>query len=103
MVERGIIMTIEYSPWRSPILAVDKKDGGVRICLYAKDLNSVTVSNSYPIVDVNYILSNIKSAEYLSSIDLSQAFFQVALRESSQLKTNGHGSAKFASYISSSD
>lgn len=33
MVKKGILMTIEYSPWRSPIMAVDKKDGGVRMVL----------------------------------------------------------------------
>lgn len=87
MVERDIIMTIEYSPWRAPVLAVDKKDGGCRVCLDARELNRVTVPNAYPITDVNYILSRIRTARYLSSIDLSQAFFQIPLEKSSQYKT----------------
>lgn len=87
MIEREIIMTIEYSPWRAPILAVDKKDGGCRVCLDARELNRVTIPNAYPITDVNYILSRISTARYLSSIDLSQAFFQIPLEKSSQYKT----------------
>lgn len=87
MLERDIIMTIEYSPWRAPILAVDKKDGGCRVCLDARELNRVTVPNAYPITDVNYILSRIRKARYLSSIDLSQAFFQIPLEKNSRYKT----------------
>lgn len=87
MIERDIIMTIEYSPWRAPILAVDKKDGGCRVCLDARELNKLTVPNAYPITDVNHILSRIRKARYLSSIDLSQAFFQIPLAKSSQPKT----------------
>ncbi|XP_017460998.1 PREDICTED: uncharacterized protein LOC108354313 [Rhagoletis zephyria] len=37
MRSRDIIMTIEESPWRSPILAVKKKDGTCRVCLDARE------------------------------------------------------------------
>lgn len=87
MLERDIIMTIDFSPWRAPILVVDKKDGGCRVCLDARELNKVTVPNAYPITDVNHILSRIRTARYLSSIDLSQAFFQIPLEKDSQYKT----------------
>lgn len=87
MVERGILRKIEHSPWREPMLAVDKKDGTVRICLDARELNKVTVRNTYPITDVDQILTRLKTTKYLSSIDLSQAFFQIPLHEDSQLKT----------------
>lgn len=87
MLERGIITKIEYSPWRAPILVVSKKDGGSRICLDARELNKVTIPNAYPITDVNQILARIKTAKYLTSIDLSQAFFQIKLEKKSRFKT----------------
>lgn len=87
MVDRGIITRIEYSPWRQPMLIVGKKDGTGRICLDARELNKVTVANAFPIIDVNQILAQLRSTKYLSSIDLSQAFFQIPLDEDSQLKT----------------
>lgn len=87
MLKRGIIRKIEYSPWRQPALIVGKKDGTGRICLDARQLNKITVANAFPIIDVNQILARIKYAKYLTSIDLSQAFFQILLDAMSQLKT----------------
>lgn len=87
MKARDIIVDIDYSPWRSPILVVGKKDGGSRVCLDARELNKVTVPNAYPITDTNQILSRLKNTKYLSSIDLSQAFFQIPLAKDSRFKT----------------
>lgn len=87
MVQSGILMTIEYSPWRSPIMAVEKRDGGMRIVLDAKELNKVTVPNAYPITDTNTILQGLTAGGYLSSLDLSSAFFQVPLAKNSRNKT----------------
>lgn len=87
MAALGIVTEIKYSPWRSPILAVNKKDGGVRVCLDARELNKVTVPNAYPIVDTNSILAQLKTTKFMSSIDLSQAFHQVPLAVESQEKT----------------
>lgn len=55
--------------------------------LDARELNKITVPNAYPITDTNQILARLKSAKYLTSIDLSQAFFQIPLAKSSQPKT----------------
>lgn len=87
MTASGIITEIKYSPWRSPILAVKKKDGGVRVCLDARELNKVTIPNAYPITDTNSIVAQLKTTKYMSSIDLSQAFHQVPLEKTSQEKT----------------
>lgn len=87
MLDQGIIKKISNSSWRSPMLPVKKPDGSIRLCLDARALNKATIPNSYPVADANDILANLKKTKYLSSIDLSQAFFQVALDENSQLKT----------------
>lgn len=85
--KQGIIKKITHSNWRSPILPVPKPDGSVRMCLDARALNKVTIVNTYPMPDVNLILAQLRKSRYITSIDLSQAFFQVALDEESQLKT----------------
>lgn len=79
MADMGIITEIKYSPWRSPVIAVSKKDGGVRVCLDARELNKVTIPNAFPIMDTNSILAQLKTTRYMSSIDLSQAFHQIPL------------------------
>lgn len=87
MVKRGILTEVKYSPWRSPITAVNKRDGGIRICLDARELNHVTIPNAFPIPDTHTVLALIKTTRYMTGIDLSQAFHQVPLSKDSQEKT----------------
>jgi hypothetical protein len=37
------------SPWGSPVLFVEKKDGTQRMCVDYRSLNEVTVKNKYPL------------------------------------------------------
>lgn len=85
---QGIIKRINFSPWCSPMLAVSKKDSGEeRICLDAKRLNTVTIPNKYPPADIAEILRCLEKSKYLTSIDMTSAFYQVELDEESKIKT----------------
>lgn len=86
MLELGVIVP-SCSPWSSPIVAVDKKNGKTRICLDSRKLNEYTVKEAYPLPYITRILGRLKSTNFLSSIDLSDAFWQVPLDKESQLKT----------------
>lgn len=44
MLEIGLIQPSSF-PWRSPILFVDKKDGGNSLCTDYRMLNDVTIKN----------------------------------------------------------
>lgn len=68
-------------------MAVEKKDGGMRIVLDAKELNKVTIPNAYPITNTNTILQCLSAGGFLSSLDLSSAFFQDPLAKNSRHKT----------------
>lgn len=84
---RGIIRRVESSEWLNPMIAVPKSSGNLRICVDARKLNAVTKKNAYPLQNANRILSMIGKAKYVSTIDLTEAYFQVPLDESSQEKT----------------
>lgn len=44
------------SPWASPIVLVDKKDGGVRFCVDNRKLNGVTKFDAYPMPRIEEVL-----------------------------------------------
>jgi transposase InsO family protein len=75
------------SEWSSPVLIVNKKDGSPRFCLDSRKLNSVTKKDAYNLPYISEILDNLRDARYLSSIDLSKAFWQIPIAEEDRDKT----------------
>lgn len=75
------------SPWSSPVLVVGKKDGKPRFCLDSRKLNSVTKKDAYSLPYISEILDNLKDARYISSADLSKAFWQIPIEETDREKT----------------
>lgn len=75
------------SPWSSPVLLVPKKDGKLRFCLDSRKLNSITEKDAYNLPYIAEILDNLKNAKFLSSIDLSKAFWQIPISETDRNKT----------------
>lgn len=88
LIERDIIVPIDFSPWRWPILWVKKKTGGGRICVDARGLNQITVPDAYPTLNVDTILRNLPRAKYISCLDMTQAFHQIEIAEKDRLKTS---------------
>lgn len=87
LVKRGIIRRVESSAWLHPMIAVPKPTGRLRICIDARELNKLTKKNAYPQQNANRILSMIGKARYISTIDLTDAFFQIPLHKDSREKT----------------
>jgi hypothetical protein len=75
------------SAWSSPVLIVHKKNGQPRFCLDSRKLNAVTKRDAYNLPYVSEILDNLRDAKYLSSIDLSKAFWQIPIEPSDRDKT----------------
>lgn len=84
---RGIIRKVEQSEWLHPIMAVPKPNNKLRICMDARWLNAVTRKNAYPQQNANRILGLIQKATYTTTIDMTDAYFQVPLHPDSQEKT----------------
>lgn len=86
MLDAGVIEK-SFSPWSSPVVLVKKRDGGDRLCVDSRKLNSVTQRDSYPLPRVSEILDRLGKSNYLSKIDLKDAFWQIPLSEESKPKT----------------
>ena len=60
------------------------KVGKNRFCLDARKLNARTVKDAYPLQNIEGILSRIDQTEFISSIDLKFAFWQIELDNASR-------------------
>lgn len=83
MLKEGVICESQ-SPWSSPIVMIKKPDGKFRFCLDYRLVNKHSCSDGYPLPRLEGILDHLKKAKYISTIDLSQAYFQVPLNKDSQ-------------------
>ena len=83
-VEAGILKKVERSEWASPVVNVPKPDGSVRICSdYKVSINKVVEDTPYPLPTADDIFSTLAGDSLLQKIDLSNAFNQLKVNESS--------------------
>ncbi len=72
------------SKWSSSPMPVRKKDGGIRIVIDYRKLNSITVREPFSMPSIDDILSQLGKATFLSKLDLLKGFHQVPMSESSK-------------------
>ena len=75
------------TPWVSLIVAVPKKDGGVRICVDMCLANEAIKRVRHPIPTVDDVSFELNGAQYFSKLALSQAYHQLELDEASRYIT----------------
>lgn len=75
------------SPWSNPLVVVRRPNKKIRLCLDSRKLNLVSEGCQYPLPYISRILGRIRGTKYLSTIDLSDAFWQVPLSIESRPKT----------------
>ena len=84
--EEGTLEPVEISEWAAPIVAVLKSDkNSIQICSdFSVTINSVSKLDRYPIPKIADFFSQLGGGKYFTKIDLSQAYQQVPLEESSK-------------------
>jgi len=80
LLELGLIRP-SNSPMASPIVCVTKKDGGVRIAVEYRHLNSFTVGDAYPMATIDDVLRKIGHARYISTYDAKSGYWQIPVAE----------------------
>ena len=86
MLAAGVVEP-STSPWTFPIVPVRKKDGTVRLCVDYRPLNKVTEDDVYQMPRVDDLVERIGKANFISALDLSKGYYQVAVRPEDRAKT----------------
>nr|GEX18702.1 putative reverse transcriptase domain-containing protein [Tanacetum cinerariifolium] len=75
------------SPWRAPVLFVNKKDGTFQMCIDYRELNRLTVKNRYPLPRIDDLFDQLQGSSFYSKIDMRSGYHQLSVREEDIPKT----------------
>jgi len=75
------------SPWASNVVLVRKKDGTLRFCVDYRQLNRITVQDSYPLPLIDNCLKAVQGSVWFSTLDLRSGYYNIPIAETDKDKT----------------
>jgi len=69
------------SPAAAPILFAKKKDGGLRLCVDYRALNSATIRNWYPLTVISEMLNSLHGSRIFTKLDLRNGYHLIQIKE----------------------
>ena len=86
MISQDVIRPSK-SPWASPIVLVQKKDGGIRFCIDYRRLNHITKLDVFPLPRIDDTFDQLSGSKFFTTLDLASGYWQVRMDSVSQEKT----------------
>ncbi|XP_055918533.1 uncharacterized protein K02A2.6-like [Eupeodes corollae] len=86
LVAEGILSWVQRTQWAAPVVViVEKANGGIRICGdFKTTVNPQIVCNRHPLPRPRDLFHKLRGGKVFSKIDLSEAYLQIELDESSR-------------------
>jgi len=81
------VITPSKSPWPSPVVLVQKKDGSIKFCIDCRNLNSVTQRDNYLLPHIDETLDTLTGSKWFSTLDLLSRYWQVEIDPRDRKKT----------------
>ncbi len=75
------------SPTGAGFFFVGKKDGSLRPCIDYRELNNITVKNTYPLPLMSSAFERLQGASVFTKLDLRNAYHLVRIRKGDEWKT----------------
>lgn len=97
LLAKGLVVA-SNSPFASPVLLVQKKDGSWRFCVDYRKLNAMTIKNRFPMPLVDEILDELAGTRYFAKLDMRSGYHQVRMNPGDEHKTTfktHHGHYQF--------
>ena len=69
LLKAGFIYPVLLTEWVSNLIAVNKKEGKIRVCTDFRDLNKACPKDNYPMPFIDQILDNCAGDEICSFMD----------------------------------
>lgn len=85
MLAAGIIEP-SYLVWSSPVVLVPQTNGGHRVCVDYRKLNSIMENDAYYLPNITEILESLDGLTVFSSIDLNSGYWQITIDPASKSK-----------------
>ena len=71
----------------APILFANKKDGGLRLCVDYRGLNTVTKKDRYPLPLISEAIERLRTAKYFTKLDIQDDYHNIRVRHGDEWKT----------------
>ena len=86
LLARGVIRP-SMSSCSAPVLFAPKKDGGLRLCVDYRGLNSITKKNRYPLPLIEDVINALSGAKIFTKLDLRDGYHNIRIAEGDEWKT----------------